>query len=181
MPNHVYSNLEISGTSKDVYTLLKQAKGLNHHGEESLFSCHSFIPMPQSIINDKPTPEEAKEYDTKQCWYKWSIKNWGSKWGMYDIIIEDTLPNFAHFINDIKKVKIHINFQTAWSPVLPVIMKVSELYPKVKIIYTFIDEGGGFGAIVEYLNGKTKIKKQDDGNGNNLKPIKQRLRRLGAI
>lgn len=73
-------------------------------------------------------------------WYNWCIDNWGTKWnalGTGKWIDEDT-----------------ITFKTAWSAPLPVIEKLSEMYPDRDVIIKWADEdeGANTGEIV-YRNG----------------------------
>lgn len=60
-------------------------------------------------------------------WFSWSIEKWGTKWNAYNSNEKDD----------------GIYFLTAWSPPLPVIQKLSELFPEVEITIKFAD--GDFG------------------------------------
>lgn len=69
-------------------------------------------------------------------WYGWSVKNWGTKWGAYDYNV--TEENISDGI---------IQFDTAWSTPMPVIVKLSEFYPDDEIEVKYADEdiGSNFG------------------------------------
>jgi len=59
------------------------------------------------------TKEMQKEYMERygfDNWYDWAIKNWGTKWGVYDV-------------TEWKGNKI--SFNTAWSPPIPIIEALS--------------------------------------------------------
>jgi len=71
--------------------------------------------------------ENKKKYGHKD-WYSWSCANWGTKWNAYSQ--ED------HGVNK-------ITFDTAWSAPFPVIEKLSEMFPEVKIILRYADEDFG--------------------------------------
>ena len=66
-------------------------------------------------------------------WYKWSIANWGTKWGAYSQ-------------NDKRDTENTIYFQTALNAPLKVIKKLSELFPLVLIELTYADEDSGSNA-----------------------------------
>lgn len=54
-------------------------------------------------------------------WYNWCINNWGTKWGIYDLVI--------HNLSGDGSPKI-IEFQSAWGPPLPEIFSMIEEYLK---------------------------------------------------
>lgn len=73
-------------------------------------------------------------------WYNWRIDNWGTKWnalGTGKWIDDDT-----------------ITFKTAWSAPLPVMEKLSKMYPDRNVVIKWADEdeGSNTGEIV-YRNG----------------------------
>lgn len=61
-------------------------------------------------------------------WYEWACRFWGSKWNAVrsDLTAENEL-----------------NFETAWSRVMPVISKMAEKFPDVEIEYRWADEDFG--------------------------------------
>ena len=74
----------------------------------------------QFIDFNKIIPEP--EYSTYDEWYEWRSKNWLTKWNAHD----------QEMINDHS-----ISFYTAWSPPIPVIEALSEMFPDIvfKISY----------------------------------------------
>lgn len=60
-------------------------------------------------------------------WYDWSIENWGTKWNAYEV----------RWFNE------QVEFETAWSNALPVILKLSEFFPDLKFRYDYADEDIG--------------------------------------
>lgn len=60
-------------------------------------------------------------------WYDWNVENWGTKWNSYDNEIE----------------KNCVKFSTAWSDPTPIIRKLSEKYPDVKVEHWWADEDMG--------------------------------------
>lgn len=72
-------------------------------------------------------------------WYDFAVKNWGTKWNAYDIVVNAEEPS--------------ITFDTAWSPPTPIIEKLSECFPSIKIIHKYFDEGHGFWGTATYEKG----------------------------
>ena len=72
-------------------------------------------------------------------WYGWQINNWGTKWNASDSYVDGNT----------------LHFQTAWSVPEPVLIKLSELFPKINILVKFADEdiGSNCGEF-EILNGQ---------------------------
>ena len=75
-------------------------------------------------------------------WYKWRIRNWGTKWNAYGY--EDGVQFDGH----------SLRFWSAWSPPQPVIDKLSEMYPDLDFVHQFADEDIGHNCGEdEYHNG----------------------------
>lgn len=97
----------------------------------------------KDVFKSKPiTFEEEKELLKKfgaSDWYKWNIKNWGTKWNAYDIITEYN----------------ELEFQTAWSTPVPIFEALSKIFPNVIINVRYADEdiGSNCGSY-ELKNGK---------------------------
>lgn len=73
--------------------------------------------------------ENLKKYGAK-TWYEWCTKNWGTKWNSYNAQIVFARAN-----------KVRIEFQTAWTPPIPVYRAISEQYSNVEIEALWFDEG----------------------------------------
>lgn len=71
------------------------------------------------------------KYDAP-TWYEWCIKNWGAKWNAcgYD----GSPPEFENNC---------ISFQTAWDAPLPIVKKMSEMYPDLEFTMEYADEDIG--------------------------------------
>lgn len=66
-------------------------------------------------------------------WYNWSCQNWGTKWDVDhngNVDFEQQSPTTARFV-----------FDTAWSPPVPVMEALSELFPKLEIHLRYNEEG----------------------------------------
>lgn len=156
MPNHVYATIEICGTEKEIIEIKEKIKGVTEDGTDLPFDCNKIVPQPK---------------DPNFDWYKWCIDNWGTKWGAYaqpknkEIEILEPNSNSLKFIkgSDSPLRIIRYPFQTAWSPLDPVIEKLSEMYPDVMIKYAYLDEGEGF-AFYDYYKAGEKLAEVDMTN-----------------
>ena len=66
-------------------------------------------------------------------WYDWSIANWGTKWNAY-----------YSDVNMLSDTTAEICFDTAWSGVPDIILKLIEMFPSLKFEYLFADEDMGY-------------------------------------
>ena len=90
-----------------------------------------FIEARQSFINERK--HGAKD------WYDWKNKYYGTKWGDYDLQINDC----------------YITFTTAWSPLSDnIINKFAKDFPDFTYEW---EEEQGFGASFEYIEGEENL------------------------
>lgn len=134
MPNWCSNDLIIEGKPKDLSKIMKQlevtkSEATSDHGE-TIFSCHKVIPRPADKDND---------------WYEWNVANWGSKWN----------TNNPHLDNsDWENGVIRYYFDTAWSPIVPVIKALAKEHTKVLITYSYYESGSDFWGEHEYKKGE---------------------------
>jgi len=85
-----------------------------------------------------------------QDWYHWNCRNWGTKWDV-------AVSNDNEYSNTIKTVNddgsILYQFETAWSPVGEVLIKLSEQYPTLEFDYEY-EEEQGWGGKCTFLDGE---------------------------
>ncbi len=74
----------------------------------------------------KQAYENLQKYGYKD-WYYWCIHNHGTKWNAVESCVEGNV----------------LQFQTAWSPPIPVIEKLAELFPNLTIHHIWADEDMG--------------------------------------
>ena len=88
-------------------------------------------------------------------WYDWNVRNWGTKWDVAstdeEIYSETSLIDEG--IDDNQKYFLVYRFDTAWSPPIPVIEKLSKQYPSLKINLDF-EEETGWGGEIEFTDGQ---------------------------
>mgnify|MGYP003110158487 CR=1 FL=1 len=155
MPNHVYTRIVISNPTKKQKEILKKiekAEGL----------CRHYKPFPKELdgisngnttINGKKvrnwrevdgksvaiSEKELKELKEKYGatnWYDWCLNNWDTKWGCYDLEIEDDV----------------IAFTSAWSPIGDNIIRMfAKDFPSFSYSW---EEEQGYGSEMDYEGGE---------------------------
>jgi hypothetical protein len=85
-------------------------------------------------------------------WYDWRVNNWGTKWDVCEVEIDEEIANDqGRFLFDAdSKSWFEFRCWTAWGPPVPVWDKLHEL--GVKVHATYQDEGGMFEG--EYIDGQ---------------------------
>ena len=77
--------------------------------------------------------------------YEWCISHWGTKWGFYEVELVRDTP---------EQNNLYYTFQTAWSPPIPLIEKMGELFPKIRISLKYFEGGSGFQGVLRIDYGK---------------------------
>ena len=75
-------------------------------------------------------------------WYEWCIKNWGTKWNSCETTIDDDEDDIV------------IDFDTAWSPPIPVLLALSKKYPNNVFHFECEEESDMDTAVCEFINGE---------------------------
>ncbi|WP_410331993.1 LPD28 domain-containing protein [Ruminococcus sp.] len=129
MPNHITTQIKITGDPEAVKRVLNKIK--NDEFGMGTIDFEKIIPMPKNIFKGNLGVREWELYGNNN-WYDWSVANWGTKWNAYGFD-----PN-----TDYSKEK-ELKFLTAWSAPHPVIAKLSEMFPSVKLEHEWADEDIG--------------------------------------
>ena len=155
MPNHCNTRISISSPTKKQKEILKKIKldgGL----------CRYYIPFPSELegiangsinidgklvrnwreidgksvaLSEKELKELKEKYGATN-WYDWCLNNWGTKWGCYDLGIDDDV----------------IEFTSAWCPIGENIIKMfAKDFPSFCYEY---EEETGWGAELDYEDGE---------------------------
>lgn len=81
--------------------------------------------------------------ETGYCsWYEWCTDKWGTKWDAYQIDVCRGQGVLTY------------QFDTAWSPPVPVIDKLALLYPSAQFVHRYFDEGHNFWGVSTYVGGQ---------------------------
>jgi hypothetical protein len=94
--------------------------------------------------------EFVRSMKEDQDWYHWNCRNWGTKW---DVAVDNNsqYSDTRLTVNDDGSVMYHFN--TAWSPVGEVLLKLSEQYPTLEFDYEY-EEEQGWGGKCTFLDGE---------------------------
>lgn len=95
-------------------------------------------------------------------WYEWAISHWGTKWNASeariltrDMVDEADRSGRSRKATEDAKVSAVIGFQTAWSPPIPIIIALSDKFPKLKFVLDYWEGGMGFQGTYVAKNGET--------------------------
>ena len=153
MPNWCDNKLRVSGPIEDVVNFKRHAVGhpviwprpsyekqedYDKRVEETqkmkvLLTFSKFVPVPEDVLK--------KEYSMEG--YNWCVNNWGTKWDLGDE---------GMTVEEDGKVLIY-RFTTAWSPPIPVVIAMSEQFPRLRFSIRFREDGMGFKGIESYKGG----------------------------
>ena len=102
------------------------------------------------LDNESFMAEFVRSMKEDQDWYHWNCRNWGTKWDVAVVNNKDYSDTIMT-VNDDGSVMYH--FQTAWSPVGEVLLKLSEQYPTLEFDYEY-EEEQGWGGTCTFLGGE---------------------------
>jgi hypothetical protein len=173
MPNHCSNNLTVTGNKTKLKEFYETSKT-----KDEVLSFNKTIPIPDeikdmaspvSIVSKKEyikakikrrieekkgkkplgglpmTKKRHKELINKygfDNWYDWSLANWGTKWDAYETYCEKSIKELFY------------TFDTAWSPPVNWLEKVSKKYPKLRFTLEYREGGAGFEGAAIAENGE---------------------------
>ncbi len=74
--------------------------------------------------------------------YEWCVRNWGTKWNFGDVSLRE------------ENNELNYSFQTAWSIPMPVLFKMSKMFPSLTFSYYGDEESEAFETEIEFKAGK---------------------------
>jgi len=172
MPNWCENELYVSGRKEDLQRFKEKAKGKN--GD---LDFNSFVPYPEEWrkldeaywggweklreLNDKLERAESEEEKQRirkeieevrknmpekdaynQGGYEWCCERWGTKWNAVRVDLIER-----------KRSLVYI-FDTAWSPPIPVVRKMSEMFPNLLFTLKYWEGGVGFKGVFKVKGGE---------------------------
>ena len=139
MPNWCNNNITISGDEGTIRTLTAVLKSIKTSDEEQ--SNNVF----QSLIG---LPQHMSDGDYKEKWYDTNIEWFGTKW---DISYSEDMFNFS-------KNEISFSCETAWSPPIPFLQNLCEMY-KVNANLFYSEGGVGFSgeSTFNWVDGELEV------------------------
>lgn len=150
MPNWVFNTLTIEGEKEMLNKLVAQMQSKDNvyiqtREYDVEFSFHNIISPPADKVEEYFTTagfaNGERLGNTEFNWYNWNLTNWNTKWDAIDSYIEDCTDN-----------QILWRFDTAWSPVPNLMLRLAEQYPTLSFVYEYEEEQGWGGEVV-YKNG----------------------------
>lgn len=100
--------------------------------------------------NDSFMAEFVRSMSEDNDWYHWNCRNWGTKWDVAVSNGDEYADTQLEWTGD---EDVLIRFNTAWSPVHQVLIKLSEQYPTLDFDYEYEEEQGWGGKAV-FVNGE---------------------------
>jgi hypothetical protein len=139
MPNWCNNNITISGDEGTIRTLTAVLKSLKTDDEEQ--SSNVF----KALIG---LPQHMSDGDYKEKWYDTNIEWFGTKW---DISYEESAFSFT-------KDEISFFCETAWSPPIPFLQNLCEMY-KVNANLFYSEGGVGFSgeSTFNWVDGELEV------------------------
>lgn len=134
MPNYVVNKLKITGRKEEILEALNFIKA----DEGFCIDFNKITPMPKWVYHGDLGRKEEEKYGKENCWYEWSIQNWGTKWNA--IRAKD-----SYYFKLPPSNEDSIFFETAWSGVPELISKLGFIFPNVIIDYYWYNENFGYG------------------------------------
>ena len=115
--------------------------------------------LKQPIRSDKSVNDPDWWADTQRLsdidnsWYNWNVRNWGTKW---DVAVQDDKEYSDTVLHEHKSEGedqwLVYGFNTAWSPPVSAMEKLSALVPNCVLTLSF-EEEQGWGGELEFVNG----------------------------
>jgi hypothetical protein len=174
MPNWVSNSLIIEGSADTIKAIKEQLarpildKSKDYQTGEvketvitPVMSFRNIIFVPDDKIDlyhetngskkDEATGEMIRTGDTEWNWYNFNNREWGTKWDIHHGV----------FLAEDKPDSLIYAFDTAWSPPVEAMLRLTEQYPEAKIILDYEEEQGWGGRILFTNGGHTQIEEYD--------------------
>lgn len=174
MPNWCTNILAVSGKREDVMKFDRQFHGIPqaYPGKpkptKKQYTFSALRPIPDTILKKgywDPSPEGFRKweefidkYDKHDIFYlaslndeefpnghEWQCAKWGTKWDLAD---DEDVSVEMH--TDLEgNLTIIYTFETAWSPVVPLVEFIEKKFKNLKFRLEFIEDGVGFAGYYE--------------------------------
>lgn len=161
MPNWVFNHLSISGDAEQIEKVKNQLNKpivKNYKEKEGdkpvtysnpIFSFWNIVAPPEEKYDEyfevNGYVDGKKTGNSPFNWYSFNNREWGTKW---DVAVSDEAKYSDTSLESESPTYLYYRFDTAWSPPVEAIEKLSSQYPELKITLEFEEEQGWGG---EYL------------------------------
>lgn len=113
MPNMTANYIEVQGEPLEIQKFLNRVRA-----QDGVFDFNGIILMPPGL-NDEGR-------------YDWRCRHWGTKWNAICFEIRRE--------SDIEDGHATVEFETAWTPPIPIFRRISELFPTLQFEFRWRDE-----------------------------------------
>ena len=128
MPNWCSNRVEVYAEAEEI----KRFREYVSDGD-LLFSFQKIKPIPEDLVHTRsPSGEPNIELTDKygvDNWYDWCIENWGVKWDVHDVELEEGEDYITY------------RFDTPWGPPNEIYNLIREEFPDINLSW-FYDEPG---------------------------------------
>ena len=148
MPNHVFNSMTVTGNKLEIQAFTEKAKLLhNKETNEPLeevreFSYWNFVTPPEEAVASGEywgTHGFAKGEqvgNTRDNWYNFNVREWGTKWDAYDVDVEVSENQFS------------VKWSSAWSPPTNAMIAMVEQHPSLDFDFRWEEEQGWGGEAI---------------------------------
>ena len=165
MPNWCTNSVRVTGKKEDLEDFIKKAQGkVIDNDKVETFSLETLYPTPKELLSE-PSPNNDVELSKKfmelygaDDWYRWRVKNWGTKWDV-DSASRSEMEKTPR--KDIDLYEIEYFFDSAWSPPVDGFTKISEQFPDISFFMHFEECGCAFVGTAEIQNGNCSLVEHD--------------------
>lgn len=192
MPNHITNRMTVTQGQYDLSeittfeTVSPMPKGLKDTDHNNIaMDIERMLGVVKTYFSARPTlPELYEKYPSSEdkdvinklmgfqimygaiSWHQWSIKNWGTKWDMYDVSCDSNI----------------LSFDTAWSTPIKWIEAFSKTLPDgVFIKLEYADEDIGSNAGVIEISNKSCVGNHFDNDSDDAWKLAIDLKNMGNL
>jgi hypothetical protein len=158
MPNHCDHRLVIVGPVAAITDLITLMQG------ETCFDFNKLIPMPQELKGTTAPTQRGQEAEAARLkakyghsdWYGWNCANWGTKWNAYSLSssLDGGPLEILASAHDKATRQVEYEFQTAWSPPMPIIEGLVKRFLTCTFTWYGIEEQPAWGSLTTYAGGE---------------------------
>lgn len=163
MANYCENTLTVIGKPKDIVEFSNLV--YTENGANPLpLDFNKIIPYPEDLAYlDRFWHEEYKKTGEFPSWkngfnsggLEWCVENWGTKWNAMYTHCETSGSNEIDIdTRDNKLYNVTYDFDTAWSPPIPVVAKMAEMFPTLEFELEYEEGGEGFKGSNSFADGK---------------------------
>lgn len=150
MPNWCFNRLTVSGSLESVEGFIKK----HSRAIRADIFFQTIIPCPQGLLEMENKQIEDVESAKKLFGYssvlEFQYEEWGTKWDAYK-------PNLGAITDCENGFYISLDFDTAWSPPIPIIMRLFELHKDLDLKFEYVEFGMNFCGGLERLADSERI------------------------